>query len=198
MVDLESWWKVCEPHVDIRKGEFPEQSFAIDLNRVLSKEGPEIYHDPNLFYKKTHMTKVIKKTLLQALNNLSGEHTGNRVSRLQTGFGGGKSHILLTLYHFFNSPEELSDRDKAKEIIKESKVDSVPETNIAVIVGTEPDISGGEKRGDIKIRTLWGELAYQLGGKDAYKIIEESDKNRISPGKGKLVELLKENQPALI
>jgi len=41
-------------------------------------------------------------------------------------------------------------------------------------------LAAGEDDG-ITINTLWGELAYQLGGLEGYNLIKKNDIERISP-----------------
>ena len=47
------------------------------------------------------------------------------------------------------------------------------------------------------VRTLWGELAWQLGGRDGYEMVRDADEKAISPG-GSLLFLLQRFSPCLI
>lgn len=49
----------------------------------------------------------------------------------------------------------------------------------------------------LTLRTLWGELAYQLGGREAYEIIRVNDETRVAP-KGLFKQVLAKAQPALL
>ncbi|MFB6187986.1 MAG: DUF499 domain-containing protein, partial [Halobacteriaceae archaeon] len=159
---------------------------------------PPVYQNPEDFFEKTHVTQVLEDLVQTVIENVGGKPSGNRIQRLQTGFGGGKTHLLLAIYHLLNSPDEVEGIDKISSVIEESAVDSIPSAETAVIVGTDLDISGGRSVDDINIRTPWGELAYQLGGKDAYEIIEDSDQDRIAPGKDKIVRVFDEVGPSVI
>ena len=70
---------------------------------------------------------------------------------------------------------------------------SVPESiNRAVLVGTSrgpQDVLNAE--GGRKIRTTWGELAWQLGGAEAFDMIAENDANGIAPGSNLLEAIFK-------
>lgn len=198
MTDLPPWWENNEPHQDIREGKFPEATFAIDLGSVLSGNAPDVYQDPAAFYDKTHITAVLENLVGRTAETIAGEPSDNRVIRLQTGFGGGKTHILLALYHLLDDPDTVLSIPKVKEVIEDTGIDELPESNVAVIVGTDLDVSGGREVEGIHLNTLWGELAYQLGGKRAYDIIQESDEKRTSPGKDKLAEILREAQPCTV
>jgi len=54
-----------------------------------------------------------------------------------------------------------------------------------------------EKSDGTKVHTLWGELAWQLGGKQAYNIVADADRTGTSPCSG-LVELFQAQTPCLI
>jgi len=189
---LKPWWESSEPHEDVRSGELPESVFAIDLGAVINGNAPPVYQNPVDFYEKTHVTQVLEDLLQTVVENMGGQPSGNRIQRLQTGFGGGKTHILLAIYHLLNSPDEVTKINEIQSILDESAVDSIPSTEVAVIVGTDLDTSGGRSVDDLHIRTPWGELAYQLGGTNAYEIIETSDQERTSPGKDKIAQVLRE------
>lgn len=195
---LKPWWELSDPHEDVRSGELPESVFAIDLGAVINGNAPPVYQNPVDFFDKTHLTQVIEDLLQTVLENIGGQPTGNRIQRLQTGFGGGKTHILLAIYHLLNSPDQVKSIEKIQPIIEASNTDPIPAAGVAVIVGTDLDTSGGRTVDDLHIRTPWGELAYQLGGKDAYEIIAISDQERTSPGKDKIAQVLREADPSVI
>ena len=50
----------------------------------------------------------------------------------------------------------------------------------------------------MQIKTLWGELAYQLGGINTYKEVQADDQNFLSPGVEVLSHLLGQFSPVLI
>ncbi len=51
---------------------------------------------------------------------------------------------------------------------------------------------------DATVNTLWGELAYQLGGLEGYRMVEQADVKGVSPGSNTLSELLYHFEPCLI
>jgi hypothetical protein len=105
--------------------------------------------------------------LVGAAKRLSGSG-GDPVVELQTNFGGGKTHSMLALYHMAG-PTPVQDLSGASISCLRSNGLSVPNgINRAVLVGTSrgpQDVLNAE--GGRKIRTTWGELAWQLGGADA-------------------------------
>jgi uncharacterized protein len=54
------------------------------------------------------------------------------------------------------------------------------------------------KRGKQAIKTLWGELAWQLGGSEAFALIKDADVTGTSPGKNVLRELLETHAPCVV
>jgi predicted AAA+ superfamily ATPase len=102
--------------------------------------------------------------------------------QLQTNFGGGKTHSMLALYHLFGgtAPSELAGIDA---VMAEAGVKSLPTAKRVVLVGNK--ISPGNpvtKKDGTIVRTLWGELAWQLGGKEAFARIAKDDEKATSPG----------------
>ncbi|ADQ40239.1 ATPase [Caldicellulosiruptor acetigenus I77R1B] len=179
-----AWWQVVTPHKDIREKSFSEAVFAADLGNVLSNSAPLEYQDARTFFSKTYVTSGIKNLVKNVLMRLC-RGKGDPVIQLQTPFGGGKTHSLLVLYHLINSFDEVSHLPQIKELLTD-----FPEfkgAKVAAFAGTLAD--------PIKGRTPWGEIAYQLG---CYEIVEEHDKKRVSPGKERIMEILKKSGPTLI
>jgi hypothetical protein len=198
MSQLKPWLQIVQPHEDIRKGDFDESVFAADLGEVRQGRGALDYRDPALFFKKTFFTKGIKSMIKDVLNRLHGKK-GEPVIQLTTPFGGGKTHTLLSIYHIIENRKIAEKNKSIKEILNENKISSVPEARVATIVGTAIDPTQGRKTVDnCHIRTIWGELAYQLGGKELFKKVEESDKNRVPPGTDLLGKILADGKANLI
>jgi len=186
-MSMKPWLQVVVLHKDIREGRLDEAVFAASLGDVAQDKGPIDYRDPETFFKKTYFTAGLTNLIGTVISRLSGKGRGDTVIQIQTPFGGGKTHALLALYHTFKHREKIAHLDVIKEILKENKLDKIPNTKVVVFVGEYAD--------PLKGRTLWGEIAHQLGN---YKLIEEYDKKRVSPGKEKISDLLSKNQPVLI
>jgi predicted AAA+ superfamily ATPase len=62
-------------------------------------------------------------------------------------------------------------------------VNKIPATKRVVIVGNKVSPGSPSKKPDgTVVRTLWGELAWQLGGKEGYALVTEDDLHATSPG----------------
>lgn len=193
---LKPWREIVTPHKDVASGRYQQAEFAADLWQVHLGEGTDEYRDPVEFFRRTYLTESLKGLLVGAIYRLTGKG-GDPVVQLQTNFGGGKTHSMLALYHLFSgaNPTDLAGIDV---VMQEAKATQLPKARRVVLVGNK--ISPGNpstKEDGTVIRTLWGELAWQLGGKKAYAKIAADDEKATSPG-DTLRELFKEYGPCLI
>jgi hypothetical protein len=202
---MKPWWKVAVPNEDIRKGRLDPSVFAIDLGDVTMGGAPPEYRDPARFFTRTYMTNGLRELLVKVLVTLYKNETKSDVQRmapvvqLVTPFGGGKTHSLLALYHLTRHYEKIRSLDPIREIVKEAGLKAVPETNVACIDGTHLDpLVGDKKKEGVRVRTLWGEIAYQLGGAKLYEMVREHDEKLVSPGKKRLREVLEKASPCLL
>ena len=193
---LKPWREVVMPHADVASGRYQQAEFAADLWQVHLGEGSDEYRDPVEFFRRTYLTESLKRLLVGAVQRLSGQG-GDPVVQLQTNFGGGKTHSMLALYHLFSgaAPGELAG---VEAVLAEAGVKTVPTARRVVLVGNK--ISPGNpvtKPDGTVVRTLWGELAWQLGGKSAFARIAKDDENATSPGDA-LRELFVHYGPCLV
>ncbi|MBU1974997.1 MAG: DUF499 domain-containing protein, partial [Nanoarchaeota archaeon] len=126
-----------------------------------------------------------------------GKINGEPVIQLKTSFGGGKTHSMLALYHLFKG-EGIERHATVKELMKFVGVKEIPKAKIAVLVGTDLDPSKPIKKEGLQIQTLWGCMAYQLGGKAGYELVQKSDEKGVAPGAATLVELFDEFGPCIV
>jgi predicted AAA+ superfamily ATPase len=191
------WREVVEPHQDVATGEFQQAEFAADLAKVHSGSAPAEYRDPRQFYSRTYLTEGLSALLVGAAKRLSGSG-GDPVVELQTNFGGGKTHSMLALYHMAG-PTPVQDLSGLDQLLEKHELTVPKAIKRAVLVGTSrgpQDVLNAE--GGRKIRTTWGELAWQLGGAEAFDMIAENDANGIAPGSHLLETIFKKYAPCLI
>jgi predicted AAA+ superfamily ATPase len=193
---LKPWREIITPHADVASGKYQQAEFAADLWQVHLGEGSNEYKDPAEFYRRTFLTDSLKQLLAGALARLSGRG-GDPVVQLQTNFGGGKTHSMLALYHLF-SGTPLADLSGMEQVIQSSGISTVPKAKRVVLVGNRISPGNPDTKPDgTQIRTLWGELAWQLGGKKAFEKVRADDEKATSPG-DTLRTLLIEYGPTLI
>ena len=191
-----AWFNNVKPHLDIRQGHLDESVFAADLTEVSLGVGREVYSNSSLFFEKTFFTEGLTNISNRVIKGLNGDEYGeNRVISLQTGFGGGKTHTLISLYHLAKSGRNVSLHTKLSEKLSvKPKYDKV---NVAVFTNKTNDPTQGRQVDGLHIKTLWGEIVYQLGGKELYEKIRPNDEARTAP-KGLFLDLLKSASPSLI
>jgi len=200
---LRSWREVITPHQDVARGTYQQAEFAADLWQVHVGEGASSeYTDPVEFFRRTYLTQGLRGLLTMALQRLSGKG-GDPVVELQTNFGGGKTHSMLALYHLF-SGAKARGLVGLEEVLAEAGIKEIPRVNRVVFVGTKT--SPGQtvvKPDGTRVRTLWGEIAHQLGeaeggkGPEAYELVREADETATNPGDA-LRKLFNRYGPCLI
>jgi predicted AAA+ superfamily ATPase len=201
---LKPWREVVTPHQDVARGTYQQAEFAADLWQVHLGEGTDEYRKPVEFFRRTYLTESLKGLLANAVNRLGG-FGGDPVVQLQTNFGGGKTHSMLALYHLFSGtpPADLLGVD---DVMKAANVAKLPTARRAVLVGNKISPGNPVKKDDgTVVRTLWGELAWQLGfaaggskeAKKAFARVRADDEKATSPG-DVLRELFKDYGPCLI
>ncbi|MCX6028868.1 MAG: Swt1 family HEPN domain-containing protein [Chloroflexi bacterium] len=185
---LRPWREIVTPHPDVASGRYLQAEFAADLWQVYMGEGTDEYRDPVQFFERTFLTDGLRRLLVGALRRLAGQ-PADPVIELQTNFGGGKTHSMLALYHLF-SGTALSKLPGVESMLRDHGVQESairnPQSaicNRAVLVGTK--ISPGQpsrKPDGTLVHTLWGELAWQLGGAEGYAVVAEDDHRATNPG----------------
>ena len=193
---LTPWRDIITPHEDVAGGRYQQAEFAADLWQIHLGEGPDEYRDPREFFRRTFLTESLKRLLTQSVKRIANG-AGDPVVQLQTNFGGGKTHSMLALYHLFSgtNPGELAGAD---DVLRDAGVSALPEVRRVVLVGNK--ISPGNpvtKRDGTIVRTLWGELAWQLGGAEAFAQIRADDENATNPG-DRLRELFTAYGPCVV
>ena len=194
--NLTPWREVVSPHQDVASGRYQQAEFAADLWQVHLGEGTDEYRDPQEFFRRTYLTDSLRRLLSGAIRRL-GAGGGDPVVQLQTNFGGGKTHSMLALYHMV-SGAKASKLQGIEDVLAESDAEVLPTARRVVLVGNRISPGNPVKKSDgTVIRTLWGELAWQLGGKKAFERVRADDQNGTSPGDA-LRELFNDYGPCLI
>src|SRR5262245_44196574 len=193
---LKPWRDVVTPHADVASGRYQQAEFAADLWQVHIGQGTAEYNNPKEFFRRTYLTESLKRLLVGAVRRVGGQG-GDPVVQLQTNFGGGKTHSMLALYHLF-SGTAVADLAGADAVMAEAGAKSLPKVKRVVLVGNKISPGNPATKSDGTVcHTLWGELAWQLGGKTAFSRIAKDDERATSPG-DVLRELFVEYGPCLI
>jgi hypothetical protein len=192
---MKSIFESCEPRPDVLQGANKDESFAADLAAVISGTAPPEYADPGVFFQHTYPTRGLKALLKAVCQRLSGK--GGEVAsviRLDTQFGGGKTHGLIATIHAINGMDGVPN---ASEFVDPALLPSGA-IIVAAFDGENADPANGLRlEGGLLARSIWGELAYSLGGKAGFERVRNSDEKHIAPGAETLKELFA-GRPTLI
>jgi uncharacterized protein len=194
---MRPWREIAIPHDDVLSGTFQQAEFAADITAVHTGKAPREYQDATAFFERTFITEGMRLLLTQVAQRLS-KGKGEPVIQLQTSFGGGKTHTMLAVFHLATRKTPLSDLRGIPSIIEKAGLMDVPEARVAVIDGTAHAPGQPWKHGRTTIKTLWGELAWQLGGAEGFALVKEADASGTSPGKDVLRDLLEAHAPCVV
>jgi hypothetical protein len=192
---LPSVLKTCTPRAEILSGDLQLDLFAAKLRLVVEGKAPQVYQNPDLFFANTFPTDGIKNLLSEVFTRLSLKGSGSPILRLENSFGGGKTHDEIALWHIAKAGRNIEGLERFIDL------DIIPTQGIqvAAIDGKDLDPENGIYHNDTGIATytLWGEIAYQIGGIEGYQLLQKSDRTGISPGTS-VMERLINDQPTLI
>lgn len=208
--NLKPWREVIRPNQDVAQGNYRQAEFAADLQQVYDGRADSTqYGNPVSFFNHTYITPGIRMLLVNTLKRLAGMG-GDPVIQTKTGFGGGKTHSLIALFHLVRNPDALLNfrtdggsrvSSEIRAIIDEAGYDGDPADlgQVAVLDGTflAPTDTNETQAGD-PLNTLWGVMAYQLGGQEAYEIIGEAARRGTAPGGSQLDALFRSVGPCVI
>src|SRR5215831_1023022 len=170
---LKPWREIAVPHNDVLQGTFQQAEFAADLSRVHARTATDEYQDPVLFFQRTFITEGMRLLLNSVVKRLAGKG-GDPVIQLQTAFGGGKTHTMLAVYHLTKGTAPARKLQGIAAILDAAGVKELPSAKIAVLDGIRLSPNQPQKRGGVNVRTIWGELAWQLGGDEGYASVKDA------------------------
>ncbi len=196
---LMPWYAVATPHEDIREGRLDEAVFAANVWAVVQQAAPEVYLDTEEFFRKTYLTNGLATTLSHVARALAGgKDAGDRIISLQTSFGGGKTHTLVALWHLARNADKIRSSPACENVRR--AVGELPAgiRNVAVFTNRTCDATQGRLTPEgIHTRTLWGEIAVQLGGPELYEKVRANDEAQRTT-QGLFADVLRAAAPCLI
>jgi Protein of unknown function (DUF499) len=192
---LPSVFKTCIPREEILEGELSSDLFAAKLRLVVEGLAPQVYQDPTAFFANTFATDGLKTLISEVFGRLVGTAVGSPIIRLETSFGGGKTHDEIALWHIAKNGRDISGLDRFVDL------NLIPDRPIqaAAIACQDLDPVNGVYHADTGVTTytLWGEIAYQINGVAGYSLLKGSDEQRVSPGTVVLERII-QGQPTVI
>ena len=196
---LPAWFNSILPQYDIRNGQLDESIFAANIEEVATGTAPVVYQDLVSFFDRTFVTDGMRELIRRVVQALNGKESQNRVISLQTGFGGGKTHSLISLYHVVKDSRTFRDMAAASTILEHDDMPQFDNARVAVFTQNTVSVVDGHQVDDgIITHTLWGELAWQLGGREGYERVRRADEQRIAPTAKDIKPVIEGATPALI
>lgn len=179
--------ETCKPRTSIIQGTFNPEVFTAALGPVIQHyKGEqsaidEVYTNAHTFFTEgTYPTDGLKQTVSNVFRRISGDMSAPSIQRMETAFGGGKTHTLIACVHIANRGKEI-----AEDVADILDAEYLPEPGSVIVAGIAGDeIPVTRNIGDKLIPyTLWGELAYQVGGEELYKKVRPAAEMFAAPGK---------------
>jgi len=166
----------CKPRKEVLKGDLDDAIFAADFGDLIAGKAAKVYGDAKTFFQNTHPAKQLCKIVQAVFERLSATKEGGSTIRLSTGFGGGKTHTLMALWHLANN---IEDPSLGTELLPAAgRPDSVKAVAVDASKAGVPEFA---RHGKVEIHSLWGEVFYQLGGEKALKTLGKADDPEASP-----------------
>ncbi len=175
----------CKPRKEVLEGELNDAIFAAEFRYLINGTAQPVYRDPKLFFQNTEPTENLKSICHFIFRSLNDKKEGGQLIRLSTGYGGGKSHTLMALWHLAHN---VSDSKFKSELLpstgypKKIKVVAIDAAEAGIPIFTTHDKT--------KIHSIQGELFWQLGGATAIKNLGEADHHESCPEERLLSQML--------
>lgn len=191
---MKSVVNTCTPRAGIMQGTFNPEVFTAALGPVIqyykgqSSSIDSIYTDARAFFAEgTYPTDGLKQMVSSVFRRISGDLSAPSIIRMETAFGGGKTHGLIACVHIANRGKDIAD--EVKNILDEQYLPDPGSVTVVGIAGDEIPVA--KTQGDRLVPyTLWGELAYQVGGQELYNEVRTEAELFASPGKDYLETVL--------
>lgn len=166
----------CKPRKEVLKGDLDDTIFAADFGDLITGDAPKVYSDAKVFFHNTHPAQQLCKVVEAVFARLANPKEGGATIRLSTGFGGGKTHTLMALWHL---AKHVDDPSIGTELLPAAgRPKSV--TPVAVDSG-KAGVPQFAAHGPVKVHSLWGEVFFRLGGEKALKSLGKADDPEASP-----------------
>ncbi len=184
----------CKPRPDVLSGDLKDAIFAADFGDVVSGHSgaPDVYRDAVLFFRNTHPARDLTRIVREVFGALAKCDEPGLALRLSTGFGGGKTHTLLSLWHL---AKNIGDGSLGVELLPVSGRPKI--VHVAAVDGAKAGHPVFAQHGGVVVRSLAGELAYQFGGAAAVKNLGAADDAAAQPTEAAIEAFLPDG-PVLI
>jgi hypothetical protein len=175
----------CKPRDEVLRGDLNDAIFAADFGDLIAGSAPKVYKDAKTFFRNTHPARQLCKVVQEVFGRLADPKEGGIALRLSTGYGGGKTHTLMALWHL---ADNIGDATVGTELLPAAGRPS--KATLVAIDAAKAGVPVFGIHGSAKTRSLWGEIFRQLGGERALKELGKADDPEASPPEKQLKALL--------
>ena len=175
----------CKPRDEVLRGELSDAIFAADFGDLIAGTAPKVYKDAKAFFRNTHPARQLCKVVQAVFGRLADSKEAGVTLRLSTGYGGGKTHTLMALWHLANN---IGDATIGTELLPAAGRPA--RVQLIAIDAAKAGVPVFAIHGSAKSHSLWGEVFWQLGGEKALKALGKEDNPEASPPEGQLKALL--------
>lgn len=113
---LQSIFDTCIPRDEILAGELSLDLFAAKLRLVVEGTAPQVYQDSRIFFANTFPTDGLKTLIAEVFGRLAGTTAGSPIIRLETSFGGGKTHDEIALWHIARNGRQIEGLERFADL----------------------------------------------------------------------------------
>lgn len=191
---MKSILQACQPRPDLLSATFNPEVFTANLAQVMDfyrgKPGvtENVYTDAVAFFAEaTFPTQGMKDLMLEVFSRLAGDNSIRALHRLETSFGGGKSHTLIGCTHIAFRGTDLAECTAG--ILDPRLLPKPGEIAVVGIAGEELPVHKPKGK-QLVPYTLWGEIAFQIGGKALYDELGDDATSHAAPGKNYFEKVL--------
>ena len=166
----------CQPRPEVLIGELDDAIFAADFGDLIAGNGRPVYQDPAKFFRNTHPAKALTTVVRAVFDRLADPEQPGRLIRLSTGFGGGKTHTLMALWHLARNID-----NPALGVALLPVAGRPMKVAVAAVDASKAGNPTFAVHGKDRPRSLWGEIAWQLGGSAALEKLGAADSPEANP-----------------
>lgn len=175
----------CQPRQEVLQGDLNDAIFAADFGDVVAGTAPDVYGDAATFFLNTYPARELRKAVQSVFGRLADPKEGGATIRLSTGFGGGKTHTLIALYHLARN---VADPGLGAELLPAAG--RPKQVSVVAVDASKAGLPIFAIHGDVTVKSLWGEIFYQLGGKEALRALGTADDPEASPSESQITAVL--------
>ena len=183
-MEIATIFETSRPREDVLRGAYADADFAADLAQVVARRGDKHYLDPAAFFAQTYPTRGLRNLIANVgrrLTRAGGEAA--TIFRLDTSYGGGKTHALIALTHMARGMRGVAN---VAEFVEPALVPTGPVRRRPCRPNADP-ANGPRLRWETV--TFWLARhgapryhAFSLAGREGFERLRVSDEQRIAPG----------------